>query len=680
MGIFLLLLIFSPVRGTFEGTCPRKDPPPGVLVLSPGSKLVLTCGGHVKVDGVKFSLTGSSAGINKRESSSNATPAPQNDIHNSAVSVKNDNSSTKNAVIEPGENKSLIYTDAGYTASPHTVGPTRTTRSLKDEFKWTTEEMDVQDDYEEDEEGEGASRVTRGIKLRPEWTWNKMTVGKGNRDWGAITFGRSGSALSLASVRPTDSGRYACHHRGKEKFGVKVIVAESPESPKLYCYKKSPSSKIRCEGTPQKAFIEKPTCYLLLNKSPKEKFKEIPCSYSIQQSRCWCALDHNYDELSTFYMAYMCVTSITANVTSDLMIFRPLDILKPDPPSNVAVRQVLGQERRLKVSWNLPTSWKMQDRFFKLIYAVKYYPVKPSLGKEWVIPIEDRRSETITDIVPGDKYLIQVRTKDEFDGHWSDWSTPVYARSWTKKPPPPSIVSVVEEKEQEMTVTWSLSTNLTEQHNLSFIYEIKYWLVNFPFYNEEVKQFEGKCSYTITDAIPDVEYLIQLRFKKEHDSQWSDWSVPFHARNIIVTHLMDNYAERLTGPEGSGGDYNYNNSGTGTSSNVKWVHHVLWIFSLFILLCVILANHIFRDKDRLISKFHSLYFTTHCGDSSQPLPAVPTAPEGVAFLPFVPPKSNKEHPPTDEKESEENEEQEILREKTEVMHFNNTSYFFVQRE
>lgn len=43
------------------------------------------------------------------------------------------------------------------------------------------------------------------------------------------------------------------------------------------------------------------------------------------------------------------------------------------------------------------------------------------------------RSHTITDAMPGVQYLIQLRAKEEYDGQWSDWSTPVNARSWTGK-------------------------------------------------------------------------------------------------------------------------------------------------------------------------------------------------------------------------------------------------------
>lgn len=119
----------------------------------------------------------------------------------------------------------------------------------------------------------------------------------------------------------------------------------------------------------------------------------------------------------------------------------------------------------------------MQDNFYKLIYEVKYNPVKPSIGNEqvsaetpvvkllsvyffffsmfitlaWnrkrsfvseifvlyvciqVLPVNGQRQATITDIMPGVEYLIQVRAKEEFDGQWSEWSPSTYAKSWTGK-------------------------------------------------------------------------------------------------------------------------------------------------------------------------------------------------------------------------------------------------------
>ena len=47
--------------------------------------------------------------------------------------------------------------------------------------------------------------------------------------------------------------------------------------------------------------------------------------------------------------------------------------------------------------------------------------------------IKGTHSYTIRDAMPGVEYFIQLRTREEYDGHWSDWSTPVYESSWTGK-------------------------------------------------------------------------------------------------------------------------------------------------------------------------------------------------------------------------------------------------------
>ncbi|XP_068591420.1 interleukin-6 receptor subunit alpha [Cebidichthys violaceus] len=433
----LCVLCAAQVQGIFDGTCPRKEPPPGLLVVSPGSKLVLTCSGGVEVNGVKVSIHTNSS--NNRRSSFNATPTAENIISKIGVLMKSKKHTVKNPVSEgylsnpksAGESRSSGRTETGYTASTttHTVWPTNASRLLKGESDREAEEMDGVGDYEEEEGAEEGSRVTRGIKSRLQWKRNDRIVGKGDRDWGEITFERRGASLSLSSVRLTDSGRYTCYHRGRERFSLKVNIADPPENPSLSCYKRSPSSKIRCEWTPQKPVTISPNCYLLLSKSPTEAFLRFQCSYSSRRSRCWCALDHNEDEQRTLHMAYLCVTSIAGNATSTLLHFLPLSILKPDPPSYVTVRQEEGQEMRMTVTWGLPNSWKSQDRYYELIYELKYRPLISSLYHGQIQMIK-KRSYTITDAMPGVEYLIQLRTKEEYDGLWSDWSAPVYASSW----------------------------------------------------------------------------------------------------------------------------------------------------------------------------------------------------------------------------------------------------------
>uniref|UniRef100_A0A3Q2PVU9 Interleukin 6 receptor n=1 Tax=Fundulus heteroclitus TaxID=8078 RepID=A0A3Q2PVU9_FUNHE len=373
MSVLLLLLCFlcfTPVFSIFDNVCPRKDPPPGVLVVSPGSRLELTCTGQVKVNGVK---------VFRRNRTF------PNKIDKTSTVSERYHSPTTAGVKSDREDKEV---------------------KLKGEYK--------------DEEG---SRVARELKIRPRWKWNKQLVQTVDRDWGEIAFLSDGSSLSLSSVRRKDAGKYTCHHGGEETFGVKVIVADPPETPSIHCYKKSPSSKIRCEWRPQSPVIKQPECHLFLSKSPShgkpENFDQIQCSYSSQRACCWCAVEHNEDELRTFHEAFLCVRSFLGNTTSPLIHFTPLDILKPDPPSNVSAHPVERLENTIMVTWKLPISWKDQDYFYDLTYEISYRPIISSNEQVYLIHA-----------LPDVDYLIQLRTKEEYDGQWSEWTSPVFARSW----------------------------------------------------------------------------------------------------------------------------------------------------------------------------------------------------------------------------------------------------------
>ncbi|XP_026173444.1 interleukin-6 receptor subunit alpha isoform X2 [Mastacembelus armatus] len=435
MRIFLPLLCIlcgAQVHSIFDGSCHRKDPPPGVLVLSPGSKLVLTCRGQVMVNGVKVNIARNNSSTSQRETSSVAPTTTGNNKHNTNNAINEGHEAKVSTVT--GKNRIPRHTDTGYTASPtpHMGQPTSVSRTLKDESDLEAEKMDGEGFYEEDEEeeeGADGRRVTRGITSSPQWKWNGRAVEKAKRDRGEIIFERRGTMLSLSSVRVTDSGNYTCHHRGRVRFSLKVIVTEPPENPRLSCYKKSPSSKIRCEWAPQKPVSRQPDAYLVLRKRSTDTEFNLPCSYSSRLSRYWCALEHNEDDLRILHMAYLCVRNIAGSAISNMLPFIPLDILKPNPPSDVKVQQKEGCETCLKVTWNFPSSWKPQDSYYYLVYELKYQPLMSIFYQ--IKEVSDGCSYTINDVLTGIEYLIQVRTKEEYDGHWSDWSPPVKAFSWT---------------------------------------------------------------------------------------------------------------------------------------------------------------------------------------------------------------------------------------------------------
>lgn len=81
-----------------------------------------------------------------------------------------------------------------------------------------------------------------------------------------------------------------------------------------------------------------------------------------------------------------------------------------------------------------------------------------------------------------------------------------------------------------------------------------------------------------------------------------------------------------------------------------------------------------------MSKLHRLNVITQCGVTSQPPTSAPTVPEGQALMTFAPLQYKEPRMSKGEEGEEENEEEHRANARAEAMHFNNTSYFLVQRE
>lgn len=92
----------------------------------------------------------------------------------------------------------------------------------------------------------------------------------------------------------------------------------------------------------------------------------------------------------------MCTTLLYAGSESELTLTSAPPTVKPDPPTNVSVWQVEGQETRMKITWNVPSSWKPHRYYYRLIFELKYRPVTSSVhywqvsnlewgGDDWLI-------------------------------------------------------------------------------------------------------------------------------------------------------------------------------------------------------------------------------------------------------------------------------------------------------
>uniref|UniRef100_A0AAY3ZZP0 Fibronectin type-III domain-containing protein n=1 Tax=Denticeps clupeoides TaxID=299321 RepID=A0AAY3ZZP0_9TELE len=356
---------------------PYAESTPGVLVCVPGSHVILSCHGDVVVDGVL--LTSQHA---------------------------------ERSLTNP-----------------------RSTRGVK---PVTTQEMGIQADSE---------RASKALELRVSRTTleeNPMTKEEEGSWWTMNGTpledlrSRDGT-LTLAEIGLANAGNYSCFRSGKRMSTIKITLGVPPQKPGLTCYRTSPNHKIRCEWSFPERLTPAPRCYLLLKKRssdrPNEPLLSVrrqsgQCSYSVTHNKCWCVLDtkRGLDDNSE-YVAQLCVTSTAGNATSPDIHFTATGILKPDPPAQVKVRGVEGGSRMLTVSWSYPASWK-QDNFFSLNFQLRYRPV--SGEKHQIIDTLQLLSYEILDVIPHTEYELQLRAIEEYhNGMWSDWTSPVYARTWT---------------------------------------------------------------------------------------------------------------------------------------------------------------------------------------------------------------------------------------------------------
>ncbi|XP_053153400.1 interleukin-11 receptor subunit alpha isoform X2 [Hemicordylus capensis] len=108
--------------------------------------------------------------------------------------------------------------------------------------------------------------------------------------------------------------------------------------------------------------------------------------------------------------------------------FRLLDItvqaiIKPDPPEGLRVEPVPSAPRRLRVSWEYPSTWPKEPHF-QLKFRLQY---RPFIYSSWSVMETGNMSELITDAFMGLGHVVQVSAKDFLDaGSWSEWS----AEAW----------------------------------------------------------------------------------------------------------------------------------------------------------------------------------------------------------------------------------------------------------
>lgn len=219
-------------------------------------------------------------------------------------------------------------------------------------------------------------------------------------------------ALRLLLTLTLWAGRSSC--RGREDLPA------APAQPRVHCQAFRYPLAVDCSWTlPPAADSTGPTSFIATYRLGVAAHGESqPCLQQKPEATS-CSIP----DIQMFSMVpYMLnVTAVhPGGVSSSFVPFVPEHIIKPDPPEEVRLSPLPGQQ--LEVQWGPPKSWPFPE-IFSLKYWIRYRRQGTSRFRQ-VGPIE-ATSFTLRAVRPRARYHIQVAAQDLTDyGELSDWSLP----------------------------------------------------------------------------------------------------------------------------------------------------------------------------------------------------------------------------------------------------------------
>ncbi|XP_069482922.1 interleukin-11 receptor subunit alpha [Ambystoma mexicanum] len=237
--------------------------------------------------------------------------------------------------------------------------------------------------------------------------------------------------LVLFNVDLSAAGNYSCHDEDGRLLSTFFLrLGHPPGIPTVFC-RVSDYENITCFwNASRETFL--PTRYFAtyrkhtLTEEEKQQNSHFITGTCLQDPARpnMCSVRN-----SEFWSSY------TMNVTEENPLgasFRLLKVImqsmvKPDPPESLVVEPVPLAPRRLRVTWDYPSTWPKSAHFL-LKFRLQYRPV---VHHAWSVVETANLTDVITDAFMGTEHVVQVSTKDFMDaGNWSDWSAEVKATPW----------------------------------------------------------------------------------------------------------------------------------------------------------------------------------------------------------------------------------------------------------
>ncbi|XP_040014231.1 interleukin-11 receptor subunit alpha isoform X2 [Xiphias gladius] len=236
--------------------------------------------------------------------------------------------------------------------------------------------------------------------------------------WHKVT---SEGTLVLLHVDRSAQGIYSCYdNRGLRLHSVTLRLGYPPGLLSISCQVPN-HTHVRCSWVESvKTFL--PAQYNASFRGNGQEWR--PCVVDV--ARKHCDVDH-----PAFWQTIHTLRIIETNALGSgttFVRFKLHELLKPDPPESVLVKEVEGYPKRLIVSWNFPSSWPLQDAF-PLVFQIRYRP----LGSIYWSEIYSEESPVVIfDALAGHLHQVQIRARDEVnaESQWSEWSSLPLVKPW----------------------------------------------------------------------------------------------------------------------------------------------------------------------------------------------------------------------------------------------------------
>ncbi|KAJ7307320.1 hypothetical protein JRQ81_009328 [Phrynocephalus forsythii] len=182
----------------------------------------------------------------------------------------------------------------------------------------------------------------------------------------------AGADLFLPWVDFSHAGSYSCHAGRKLLRTWRLVVEEAPEISDFACHRKSLMKDILCEWKTARPVSMRTRGRLWVQKGfMGGNHTEEKCRYFAKSQKFTCRILGLINEDDILLWVTMCAANL-AGASSEQKYLRTKQLLKPDPPGDVAVYPVEKATRKLLVTWRYPYSWG--STFYRLQFQLRYRP------------------------------------------------------------------------------------------------------------------------------------------------------------------------------------------------------------------------------------------------------------------------------------------------------------------